>query len=101
MISRLQTFCTIWLLVLILSPFTAPFSTCAVGDLFGHSADHHGAVLVPPSSPDALAADDAKTAVHATSTILVSPLAIVGLGRQPAPPPRAGAQQLSFTVIRV
>jgi hypothetical protein len=99
--SRFQALCTVTLIVLILSPFTAPFSTCAVDDLFAHDADRVVAMLVPPVSADAGAAADAKAALHATSTIPVSLLSMVDLDRRFAPPPRAGARQLSFTVIRV
>jgi hypothetical protein len=97
--SRFQALCVVSLIALILSPFTAPFSTYAGGDLFAHD-DRVVAMLVPSLSPEAAAAD-AKAALHATSTIPVSLLSSVGFDGRLAPPPRAGARQLSFTVIRV
>jgi hypothetical protein len=98
--SRFQALCVVSLIALILSPFTAPFSTCGGGDLFAHD-DRVVAMLVPSLlSPEAAAAD-AKAALHATSTIPLSLLSSVGFDGRLAPPPRAGARQLSFTVIRV
>jgi hypothetical protein len=99
--SRFHTFWTVWLLVLVLSPFTAPFSTCAIADLFARDGDRVNAMLVPPLSPEAGVAADAKATLESASTVWVSPLAVVGLRRRLAPPPRAGAQGLLFTVIRV
>jgi hypothetical protein len=99
--SRLHAFCTAVLVVLIVTPFTAPFSTCAIGDLFAVDADRAAAMLVPPSSPEAGAASDAKASLHAARPVSVPPLAVVGLGRRLTPPPRAGSLQLLFTVIRV
>jgi hypothetical protein len=42
--SRFHTFWTVWLLVLVLSPFTAPFSTCAIADLFARDGDRVNAM---------------------------------------------------------
>ena len=54
-----------WLIVLILSPFTAPFSTCDLGSLMG-SLDDHGL----PSAP-------AKTSVTNTPASLVPSARVV------------------------
>jgi hypothetical protein len=58
----------IWLVVLILLPFTAPFPTCDVADVFGGGAADQGVPLAPPTSSTALIAD-------AVSSLLVPPLA--------------------------
>jgi hypothetical protein len=64
-ISKLSA---IWLVVLILLPFTAPFPTCDVADFFGRGATDQGVPLAPPTSSTALIAD-------AMSSLLVPPLA--------------------------
>jgi hypothetical protein len=58
----------LWLVVLILLPFTAPFPTCDIADFFGRSAANHGLATVPPTSSTTLIA-------NAESSLLVPPLA--------------------------
>lgn len=41
----------VMLLFLMLSPFTAPFSTCDVSDLFGGTTSDGGAVVQPKPAP--------------------------------------------------
>jgi hypothetical protein len=64
----LSKFSALWLVVLILLPFTAPFPTCDVADLFGRSAADHRMAPVPPTSSTTLIAD-------AESSLLVPPQA--------------------------
>jgi hypothetical protein len=58
----------LWLIVLILLPFTAPFPTCDIAAFFGRSAADQSLPLAPPTSSAALLAD-------AVSSLLVLPLA--------------------------
>src|ERR1700680_3539903 len=58
----------IWLVALILLPFTAPFPTCDIVDFFRRSAPYQGVPLAPPVSSTTLIAD-------AESSLLVPPLA--------------------------
>jgi hypothetical protein len=58
----------IWLVVLILLPFTAPFPTCDLADFFGGGATDQEVPLAPPTSATALIAE-------AVSSLLVPPLA--------------------------
>jgi hypothetical protein len=44
--------CAVWLIVLCVSPFTAPFSTCDLGDLHGGNSNTHGAVLKTTKAAD-------------------------------------------------
>src|SRR5580693_6948094 len=46
----------LWLVLLILLPFTAPFPTCDLADLLGTSATSQGAPLPPVSPAASLAA---------------------------------------------
>jgi hypothetical protein len=64
----LSKFSALWLVVLILLPFTAPFPTCDVADCFGRGAADHGVAPAPPLSSTTLIAD-------AESSLLVPPLA--------------------------
>ena len=41
----------VMLLVLVLSPFTAPFSTCDLSDLFGDTTSDGGAILQSKPAP--------------------------------------------------
>jgi len=61
-----------WLIVLIVLPFTAPFPTCEPGDLLGGAGTHHQGVLPIPGSPSQ-AMDD--------SSILFPPAAAITTGR--------------------
>ena len=64
----LSKFSALWLVVLILLPFTAPFPTCNIADFLGRSAADHRMAPVQPTSPTTLIAD-------AESSLLVPPLA--------------------------
>jgi hypothetical protein len=57
----------LWLVALVLLPFTAPFPTCDIVDFFGRGAPYHGVPLAPPTSSRALIAD-------AEWSLLVPPL---------------------------
>jgi hypothetical protein len=61
MISKL---CASWFVVLILSPFTAPFSTCDLSSLLGHTAQH-SAPLGARTSPLVAQTNTAPSAVPA------------------------------------
>jgi hypothetical protein len=50
--STLPRLCVILLLLLAVSPVTAPFSTCDLLDLFGGCASSGGPVLHSKSTPD-------------------------------------------------
>jgi hypothetical protein len=63
----LSKFSAVWLVVLILLPFTAPFPTCDIATFFGQKASDQGVPLGPPTSPAALVAD-------AVSSLLFPPL---------------------------
>jgi hypothetical protein len=49
MSERIRKFCTVCLLVLIVSPFTAPFSTCDLAYLLYAGTGETASVLVQPS----------------------------------------------------
>jgi hypothetical protein len=63
-------FSAIWLVVLILLPFTAPFPTCDIAVFLGRGGAGQGVPLTPPTSSTALIAE-------AVSSFLVLPLARV------------------------
>ena len=96
--SRFRIFCAVGLLALILSPVTAPFSTCSLAQLLNTGGDHEGVMLVLP--PVAAADDDVKVLVQAT-TIVVFRLAVVGVGRPLTLTTAVRLPQSRPTVIRV
>jgi hypothetical protein len=65
----LSKFSAIWLVVLILLPFTAPFPTCDIAAFFGRSAVDQSVPLAPPTPSTTLA--------EGVSSLLVLPLARV------------------------
>ena len=76
--------CRLALLVLMVSPVTAPFSTCDLIDLFGGGAAHDGAVLQskpsPPQPVPGLAGGPVLQIVRTSGTQRATPSA----GRSPA-----------------
>ncbi len=75
MSDHLRKLCAVFLLLLIVSPFTAPFSICSIAELGIQHNDGDGATLsLPPLQVSAL--DEAKSIVHvahAASTPLAPP----------------------------
>jgi hypothetical protein len=97
--TRLGRICAVCLIVLGLSPFTAPFSTCDVSLLFAaESTPHHGVALVPGELPNAVLGNVAYDAAPASFNVL-APLSVaiqpVSLVPQVSRPP------LLQTVLRV
>ena len=66
MLSRISA---IWLVILILLPFTAPFPTCELADLLGPSATSQGVPLPPVSPAASLAASELSLLVPPQQTV--------------------------------
>jgi hypothetical protein len=64
----LSRFAAIWIVALILLPFTAPFPTCDIADCLGRRAPDQRVPVAPPTSSAALIVD-------AESSLLVPPVA--------------------------
>ena len=71
----------LWLVLLILLPFTAPFPTCDLADLLGPSATNQGVPLPPVSPAASLAAPELSLLVPPLQTVAghMSQVALSGL----------------------
>jgi hypothetical protein len=90
--------CVAGLVGLIMSPVTAPFSTCSLAELLNSGADRDGVLLVLPQVT--AADDDVKIGVQAMS-IVVFRLAVIGVGRLLPLTTPVRLPQVPSTVIRV
>jgi hypothetical protein len=116
MISKL---CAGWLVVLILAPFTAPFPTCDLASLLGHTA-HHTATLAAQTSavvrlgltnttclllpPPTTRREEKENKVLALSRLPGSGLAALSTAEQPGPAASTAAvdiQPASATILRL
>jgi hypothetical protein len=52
MYSALARICAVWLIILGVSPFTAPFSTCDLADLHAGGATDQSALIKADPAPD-------------------------------------------------
>jgi len=69
----LKNTCAKLLLILSLSPFTAPFSTCDLAILLGHSARHTNTATPSLSGADLSLTDDGGPSMAPTSSRLARP----------------------------
>jgi hypothetical protein len=97
MISKLSA---LWLILLVLLPFTAPFPTCGFDDFFGHDASGPSAPATPVQSPSASLADGATSLLAPPLTTMANRLRLVALlmfntAHPVANPPRHASGELS------
>jgi len=89
--TRFGRVSAVCLIVLGLSPFTAPFSTCDFSTLFADSTPRGSVVLVPPLLPSASLVDDVvcgiATAIFAVPSPFVSIARHAVFGSQVSHPP--------------
>jgi len=95
--SHLGRVSAVCLIVLGLSPFTAPFSTCNFSALFADSTPRRSVVLVPPMLPSASLVD----VVCIAPTIFAVPSPFVSVARPAIFGSQVSHPPLLQTVLRV